>query len=346
MSVLFEPLTIRGMTVPNRVVMSPMLMYMAGPDGTATDLHLVHYGARILGGVGMVMTEVIAVSPDGRISTSDLGLWEDGQIAGIARIAEFAHAHGAKAGVQLAHAGRKSTAQERIVAPSALPYSDFSVPHALEPDEIARIVEDYRAAAERAVRAGFDCLELHVAHGYLLHEFLSPIANTREDDYGGSIANRARIVFEVVAAIRDAIPESVPLFVRLSAEDVVPGGLTEEEATWVASRLVDAGVDLFDISTGNITPGYAGTVYPAYQADHARRLKDALGVATATVGSVSSPELADYLVSSGAVDLVFVGRALLRDPHWTLHAAKQAGIDLPLAIPTYARATGPYERGF
>lgn len=346
MSALFEPLTIRGMTVPNRVVMSPMLMYMAGPDGKATDLHLVHYGARILGGVGMVMTEVIAVSPDGRISQSDLGLWEDDQIAGLQRIADFAHAHGSMAGVQLAHAGRKSTAQERVVAPSELRYGEFAVPHALEQSEIAGIVEDYRAAAERAVSAGFDCIELHVAHGYLLHEFLSPIANTRDDDYGGTIANRARIVFEVAAAIRDAIPASMPLLVRLSAEDVVDGGLTEEEATWVAAQLVEAGVDLFDVSTGNITPGYTASVYPGYQADHARRLKAALGVPTATVGSVSSPELADYLVSSGAIDLVFVGRALLRDPHWTLHAARQAGVELPLAIPTYARATGPYERGF
>ncbi|MFE5838801.1 NADH:flavin oxidoreductase/NADH oxidase [Arthrobacter sp. NPDC056493] len=346
MSTLFEPLTVRGMTVSNRIAMSPMLMYMAAEDGVARDLHLVHYGARILGGVGLVMTEVTAVLPEGRISTSDLGLWSDEHIPGLARIVDFAHEHGAKMGLQVAHAGRKSKAQEQGVAPSAIAYEGLPVPRELTAPEIDDVVGAYAEAARRAVAAGFDCLELHVAHGYLLHEFLSPIANARTDEYGGSLENRSRIVLRIASEIRRIVPDSMPIFVRLSAEDVVDGGLSLKESSWLASQLMAEGVDLFDVSTGNIVPGYEAPVYPGYQANYALDLKKELGVMTAAMGSISSPELAEYLVSSGAADLVFVGRALLRDPHWALGAARLAGADPHLAIPTYARATGPYERGF
>ncbi|WP_437773403.1 oxidoreductase [Arthrobacter sp. KNU40] len=334
------------MTTSNRIAMSPMLMYMAEEDGIARDLHLVHYGARILGGVGLVMTEVIAVTPEGRISSSDLGLWEDAQIAGLARIVDFAHEHGAVMGAQLAHAGRKSKSQERGLAPSAVAYEGLPVPKELSGSEIDSTVAAYGEAAARAVSAGFDCIELHVAHGYLLHEFLSPLTNQRSDDYGGSMENRARIVRRVVAEIRGAVPDSVPLFVRLSAEDLADGGLTREESTWLASQLASEGVDLFDVSSGNVVPGYAAPVYPGYQANYALDLKAQLGVKTAAMGSISSPELAEYLVSSRSADLVFIGRALLRDPNWALKAARHAGVEPHLAIPAYARATGPYERGF
>jgi NADPH2 dehydrogenase len=346
MSALFEPLTIRGMTSTNRIAMSPMLMYMAAEDGIAGDLHLVHYGARILGGVGLVMTEVIAVSPEGRISSSDLGLWDDGQIEGLARIVEFAHQHGAVMGAQLAHAGRKSKSQDRGVAPSAIAYEGLPVPGELTLADIDRIIEAYGQAARRAAAAGFDCIELHAAHGYLLHEFLSPIANQRTDEYGGPIENRSRIVQRVASGIRSAVPDTMALLVRMSAEDVVEGGLTRKESSWLASQLADQGVDLFDVSSGTVDSGYGAPVYPGYQANYARALKEQLGVKTAAMGSISSPELAEYIVSSGAADLVFVGRALLRDPHWVLNAARVAGVEPALAIPTYARATGPYERGF
>lgn len=346
MSKLFEPLTVRGMTISNRIAMSPMLMYMAAEDGIARDLHLVHYGARILGGVGLVMTEVIAVSPEGRISSADLGLWHDGQIEGLARIVEFAHAHGAMMGAQLAHAGRKSKSQDQGVAPSAVPYEGLPVPAELTVADIDRIVAAYGHAARRASAAGFDCIELHAAHGYLLHEFLSPISNQRTDEYGASIENRSRIVRRIVSEIRSAVPDSMALLVRLSADDLVDGGLTRKESSWLASQLADQGVDLFDVSSGNVDPGYGAPVYPGYQANYARELKEQLGVKTAAMGSISSPELAEYIVASGAADLVFVGRALLRDPHWVLNAARVAGVEPALAIPTYARATGPYERGF
>lgn len=322
-----------------------MLMYMAGDDGVAGDRHLVHYGARILGGVGLVMTEVMAVAPEGRISESDLGLWDDAHVAGLQRITEFAHQHGAVMGAQLAHAGRKATVSD-AVAPSPIAYGDFELPRELQIEEIDGIVEAYGAAAKRAVESGFDCVELHAAHGYLLHEFLSPVSNVRTDEYGGGFENRCRLLRRVVAEVRRVIPDDMPCFVRFSATDGVRGGSEVDESLRLAAGLANEGVDLFDVSAGNVAPGYAGEVYPGYQADYARELKHELGVLTGTVGSVASPDLADYLVSSGAADLVFVGRALLRNPNWALDAARGAEVDLDLAIPTYARATGPYARGF
>lgn len=346
MSSLFESLEVRGMTLKNRVAMSPMLMYMAGDDGFVTERHFVHYGARILGGVGLVMTEVVAVEPRGRISRQDLGLWDDAQVEGMRRLTSFAHDCGAKIGIQLAHAGRKSTAQEPVVGPSAIAYGEFSTPQPLDTSELSNIVDAYRQAAVRADQAGFDCLEIHAGHGYLLHEFLSPIANQRTDEYGGSAQGRAKLTLDVMAAVREVWPSEKPVFVRVSAEDGVDGGISLEETDGLVKQLVSLGADLIDASSGNITPGYAGRIYPGYQAKYSRRIKETCGVLTGTVGSISTPEVAELVVSSGSADLVFVGRALLRDPHWALNAAKTAGVELDLPIPTYARATGPYERGF
>ncbi|HWH26388.1 MAG TPA: hypothetical protein VNT53_07065 [Pseudolysinimonas sp.] len=346
MATLFDPLTIGNVTFPARAAMSPMLMYMAGEDGLATEQHLVHYGARILGGIGTVLTEVVAVSPEGRISTSDLGLWNDSQIEGLRRITDFAHANGAVIGVQLAHAGRKSTSQERGLAPTAAAYGDLPVPRALEALELAAIVDDYRSATRRAVAAGFDFVELHAAHGYLLHSFLSPISNLRTDGFGGDHSRRGRLVAEVVDAIRAELPAGAPLLVRITATDARDGGITIDDAELTARELVERGVDLFDVSTGNVLPGYAPHVFPGYQAHYATELRQRTGARVASVGSISTAELADQLVSSGAVDMVFIGRALLRDPFWMMRAAQSAGVDFPLPIPTYARATGPYERGF
>lgn len=346
MNSLFEPLEIREMTLKNRVAMSPMLMYMAADDGLVTERHFVHYGARILGGVGLVMTEVVAVEPRGRISRQDLGLWADTQVEGLRRLTGFAHDCGAKIGVQLAHAGRKSTAQAKGVGPSAIAYGEFPAPEPLDTAELGSIVDAYRQAAVRADRAGFDCLEIHAGHGYLLHEFLSPISNQRTDEYGGSVQGRAKLTLDVMAAVREVWPSEKPVFVRVSAEDGVDGGISLEETDGLVKQLVSLGADLIDASSGNITPGYAGRIYPGYQAKYSQRIKESCGVLTGTVGSISTAEVAELVVSSGSADLVFVGRALLRDPHWTLNAAKTAGIELDLPIPTYARATGPYERGF
>ena len=346
MSKLFEPLTLRGMTLKNRVAMSPMLMYMAGDDGVVTDRHFVHYGARILGGVGLVMTEVVAVEPRGRISRQDLGLWTDDQIEGMRRLTGFAHDCGTKIGLQLAHAGRKSAAQEVVVGPSEIPYGEFPTPQALSAGELQEVVTAYRDAAVRADQADFDCLEIHAGHGYLLHEFLSPIANQRTDDYGGSAEGRAKLTLDVVAAVREVWPADKPVFVRVSAEDGVEGGITLEETDHLVKQFISIGVDLIDASSGNITPGYGGSIYPGYQAKYSRRIREACGIPTGAVGSISTPEVAEMVISSGSADLVFLGRALLRDPFWALNAAKLAGADLDLPIPTYARATGPYERGF
>ncbi len=344
-SILFSPLTIRGMTAKNRIAMSPMLMYMAGEDGRVTDLHLAHYGARMIGGVGLVVTEVVAVAPEGRISTRDLGLWDDSQVDGMRRLAALAAATGTRFGVQLAHAGRKSTAQDRGYAPSPIAYGDFAVPAELSRAEILALVEAYRAAARRAVEAGADLLELHAGHGYLLHTFLSPRSNRRGDEFGGDLAGRMRLLLEIVAAVREELGPDRPLFVRFPASDVLEGGISAEDGREIAATLVEAGVDLLDVSTGNLEPGYGGRVYPGYQAPYAASLRE-LGSRIAVFGSITSPDLAEYLVSSGTADIVLLGRELLRDPFWAMHAAQAAGIDADLPIPTYARASGPYERGF
>lgn len=344
-STLFSPLWLRDMELKNRIVMSPMLMYLAQPDGLVTDLHLAHYGARALGGVGLILTEVIAVQPEGRISDIDLGLWRDEQVAGIRRLAEIAHAAGARFGIQLNHAGRKSNSAGERLAPTAQAYGDSPVPRELTGDEIRELVAAYGASARRAVEAGVDCVEIHASHGYLLHEFLSPRSNRRTDEYGGSAENRMRILLEIVAAVRAAVGDERPIFVRMPAKDVLPDGLTEDDAQELAKRLLETSVDVVDVSTGNLEPGYDAPVYPGYQLEYARRLGE-LGGHVAAFGSIDSPSLAEYAVSSGAADLVLLGRALLRDPFWPIHAAAAAGVEPELPIPTYARATGPYERGF
>jgi NADPH2 dehydrogenase len=347
MSAIFSPLTLRGMTVKNRIVMSPMLMYMAGDDGKLTDLHFVHYGARALGGVGLVMTEVVAVEPRGRISHQDLGIWNDAQVEGLQRLTTFLHQCGAKAGIQLAHAGRKAALREPGVAPSAIRYSDdAAVPVALTTADLAGIVEAYAAGARRAHQAGFDCIEIHAAHGYLLHEFLAPRSNRRDDLYGGALENRACFPLEVIAAVRRAWPDDKPLMVRMSAADLVEGGVTPEEAVWFARQLKALGIDLLEASSGNIVPGYPAPIVPGYQVKYADRIKRETGLPTATVGSITSSELAESIVASGSADLVFLGRELLRNPFWVLQAAQAANVALELPIPTYARATGPYTRGF
>lgn len=344
---VFSPLTLREMTVANRIVMSPMLMYAAGDDGLLNERNFVHYGARALGGVGMIVTEVLAVEPRGRISAKDLGLWNDPQAQSLQRLVQFVQSCGVKICAQLAHAGRKSALTDAAIAPSPLAYDDaFGVPTDMSLADIAAVREAYRRATVRAAASGFDALQLHAANGYLLHEFLTPIANVRSDDYGGTLENRARFLLEVVTTVREHWPAARPLFVRLCTNDFLDGGLTLDDAVTVSHWLRAAGVDLIDATTGNILPGYPGPVYPGYQVAYAERIRAETGLPVATSGSVASLDLMEEIIGAGRVDLVFMGRPLLRNPFWAIDAARTAGVVLDLPIPTYYRATGPFERGY
>lgn len=344
---VFSPFTLKSLTLRNRIVMSPMLMYAAGEDGLLNDRLFVHYGARALGGVGMIMTEVLAVEPRGRISAKDLGLWNDEQAEGLKHLVGFVQSCSVKIGAQLAHAGRKSALTETAVGPSTLAYdSNFGPPTEMSTSDIAEVCQAYLRATLRADAAGFDALQIHAANGYLLHEFLSPIANARQDNYGGSLKNRSRFLLEVISTVRETWPADKPLLVRLCAADLVDGGLTVEDALILGGWLREAGVDLIDATTGNILPGYGGPVFPGYQVSYAEKIRRATELAVATSGSVASLDLMEEIIGAGRVDLVFMARALLRNPFWAIDAARAAGVSQELPIPTYARATGPFERGF
>jgi 2,4-dienoyl-CoA reductase-like NADH-dependent reductase (Old Yellow Enzyme family) len=355
MARLFEPLTLRGVTLRNRIAVSPMCEY-SSRDGFASDWHLVHLGSRAVGGAGLVLTEASAVTPEGRISPDDLGIWRDEHIAKLREIAAFIHAHGAVAGMQLAHAGRKgSTAAPwkggkplgpdegrwTTVAPSAVGYfDDAPAPHALTVHEIGDLKGDFVAAAGRALAAGFRVIELHAAHGYLLHEFFSPLSNKRHDEYGGSFENRTRIARELVADVRAALPQDVPLFVRISASDWTPGGWDIDESVRLARDLRDLGVDLIDASSGGLSPEQQIVVGPGYQVPFAARIRAEAGIATGAVGMITEAEQAETILREGAADLVLLARELLRDPYWPLHAAQTLGVDGPWPV-QYLRAAAP-----
>jgi 2,4-dienoyl-CoA reductase-like NADH-dependent reductase (Old Yellow Enzyme family) len=341
---LFESLTLRSVTMRNRIGVSPMCQY-SSTDGFANDWHLVHLGARAVGGAGLVIAEATAVTPEGRISPQDLGLWRDEQVEMLARIARFVREQGAVAGVQLAHAGRKASVEvpwrggaplspdgggwSPLLAPSAVPFGSRSqVPQALDAAGIRRIVDAFRDAARRALDAGFQVIELHGAHGYLLHEFLSPLANRRTDEYGGSFVNRVRFVLEVTDAVRSVWPDTLPLFVRLSATDWVDDGWDVEQSAALAGLLGARGVDLIDCSSGGIVPGVKIPVGPGYQVSLAQRVRAASGVPTAAVGLITSPQQADAVVRSGSADMVLLARQLLRDPYWPLRAARELGVQV------------------
>ena len=337
MSQLFSPFTLRGVTLGNRIAMAPMCMYSAGQDGCATDFHLAHLAARAMGGVGLIITEATAVESRGRISLNDLGLWDDAQVESLGRIVRLCKSLGAKVCSQLAHAGRKAwSATNGIgpqppVAPSALAFdAGWAVPHEVTLADLDGIVAAYRAAAERAVRAGFDAIEVHAAHGYFPHQFLSPLSNRRTDEYGGSLENRARMLLRVVDAVRTVEPESQPLSVRLSCTDWVEGGLTVDDQVQVARWLKIHGVDLVHCSSGGSTASTppVGPGYPGYQVPFAERIRREAGIATMTVGRITTPEMAEEIVGNGRADLVALGRELLRNPYWPLQAARALGHDL------------------
>jgi 2,4-dienoyl-CoA reductase-like NADH-dependent reductase (Old Yellow Enzyme family) len=348
---LFSPLTIRGVTLRNRICVSPMCQY-SSQDGFAGDWHLVHLGQFAVGGAAVVFTEAAAVEARGRISPQDLGVWLDEHFERLARIAAFVERQGALAGVQLAHAGRKaSTAQPwkgggavaegaggwRPVAPSAIAFSETSPhPEALDESGIAQVIAAFGAAAARARDAGFSLVEIHGAHGYLLHQFLSPLANRRDDRWGGSFENRTRLVREVIAAIRAEWPERLPLFLRISATDWAEGGWELEQAVELARMVKPLGVDLIDCSSGGMVPRARIPIAPGYQVPFAERIRST-GIATGAVGMITDPAQAEAIVAGGQADVVLLARELLRDPHWPLRAAKSLGVDVPWPN-QYARA--------
>ena len=338
---LFAPLPIGSVTLTNRIAVSPMCEY-SSDDGFANDWHLVHLGSRAVGGAGLVFTEASAVAAEGRISPQDLGIWKDEHIAPLSRITHFLHAQGAHAGIQLAHAGRKAStavpwlgegaiAPEAggwplVVAPSAVKFSpNYPQPQELDRAGIARVRAQFREAAARADRAGFDVIEIHSAHGYLLHEFLSPLSNQRGDEYGGTLENRARLLLEVVTEIRQIWGRERPLFVRISATDWVENGWDLEQSIRLAALLKDAGVDLIDVSSGGNVAGAQIPAGPGYQTPFAEAIRRETGILTGAVGMITDPAQAAHIVRTRQADLVLIAREFLRDPYWPLHAAAALG---------------------
>ena len=333
---LFTPITIRGVTFRNRVAMSPMCMYSA-KDGYANDFHLVHLGSRAVGGVGLVVVEATAVAADGRITPNDVGIWTDDHMEPLARIARFLEAQGAAPGIQLAHAGRKAscavpwqggaslktTAEGGwpIVGPSPLPFSEGDpLPRELDERGIGSYIEAWGAAGRRALAAGFKVIEIHAAHGYLLHQFLSPLSNRRTDHYGGSLENRMRFLLRVAEKLRTIIPEHLPLFVRISATDWVDGGWDIEQSVVLCKQLQVRGVDLIDVSSGGTVPDAKIPVARGYQVPFSHRIREEVGIRTGAVGMISDPQYADGIITSGQANIVFLARELLREPYWAIKA--------------------------
>ncbi|TSD66041.1 NADH:flavin oxidoreductase/NADH oxidase [Inquilinus sp. KBS0705] len=341
MAHLFSPLKIKSIELKNRIVVSPMCEY-SSIDGFANNWHLVHLGAFATGGASLIITEAAAVSPEGRITFADLGIWKNEHIAKLKEITNFIEEQGAIAGIQLAHAGRKAShtqpwaggkqllpTQENgweTFAPSAVPFTDSEVPPiALDRAGIQKVVADFRAAAERALAAGFKVIELHGAHGYLLHEFLSPLSNHRTDEYGGSFEHRIRFVLEIIAAVKQVWPEEYPLFVRISATDWAEGGWTIDDSVALAKILKEKGVDLVDCSTGGNVAGVRIPLKPGYQVQFAEAVKHQAGVLTGAVGLITEPQQADEIIQTGQADVVLLAREMLRDPHFALRAAHILG---------------------
>jgi 2,4-dienoyl-CoA reductase-like NADH-dependent reductase (Old Yellow Enzyme family) len=352
MTHLFEPLTVRGVTFPNRILVSPMCEYSC-TDGYANDWHLVHLGSRAIGGAALVFTEATAVTPEGRISPQDLGIWSDAHVEPLARVVRFIDHHGSVAGIQLAHAGRKGSTRPpwdkpgaiagadggwRTLAPSALAFdAGYTVPEALTGDGIRAVIGAFADAARRARAAGFRVIEIHAAHGYLLHEFLSPLSNHRSDAYGGTFENRTRLLREIAAAIREVWPDDLPLFTRISATDWTTGGWDIEQSIELARALKPLGVDLIDCSSGGNVPRASIPTGPGYQTPFAERIRRDADILTGAIGLITGSAQADHIVRSGQADCVLLARELLRDPYWPLRAARELGYKTPWPI-QYLRA--------
>jgi 2,4-dienoyl-CoA reductase-like NADH-dependent reductase (Old Yellow Enzyme family) len=345
---LLSPLTIRGVTLRNRIVMSPMCQYIA-QEGLADDWHLVHLGSRAAGGVALAIVEATAVTRDGRITHGDLGIWSDEHVEPLARIARFVHSQGAVAGIQLAHAGRKASCDVPwkggaglltataggwpVVGPSAVAFDEGNpVPQALDAAGIDLIVAAFEAGAKRALAAGFRLIEIHAAHGYLLHEFLSPLSNRRSDDYGGSLENRMRLPLRVAGAVRKLVPSELPVFVRISATDWVDGGWDVDQSVLLAKELKQLGIDLIDVSSGGLVPKARIPVAKGYQVPLARKIRNEAGIMTGAVGLITEANHANEIVTGGDADLVLLARELLRDPYWALKAQAELGAEPPWPI--------------
>ena len=349
---LFEPLRIKNILFKNRIAVSPMCQY-SSVDGFANDWHLVHLGSRATGGAALVIQEATAVSARGRISPDDMGLWKDEQVEPLKRITRFLIDHGAVAGIQLAHAGRKAgtaapwkggkilTLQEGgwiSEAPSPIPYRDTNpAPEALTSSGIAGVIEDFMSAARRALEAGFQVLEIHAAHGYLMHQFLSPLSNRRTDEYGGSFENRSRMLIETISAIKTVWPDDLPLFVRISATDWAEGGWDPDESVRLSSILKEKGVDLMDVSSGGLVHYQKIPVGPGYQTPFSERIRKETGILTGAVGLITKPAQAEEIISSGKADMILIARESLRNPNFPLTAARELHADISWP-PQYERA--------
>lgn len=344
MSALFSPFSLRSLTLKNRIAVSPMCQYSA-TDGFANDWHLVHLGSRAVGGAALIIQEATAVSPEGRISPEDLGIWQDEHIDFLRRITDFIKAQGCVPGIQLAHAGRKAStfapwrghgtvpASEggwAVVGPTDQRFADsYPPPTALDAAGLAKVKADFVAATRRALAAGYEVIEIHAAHGYLLHQFLSPLSNDRADAYGGSFENRARLLLEVVAGVRAALPGTLPLLVRISATDWTEGGWTATDSVRLAGLLRAAGVDLIDTSTGGNVPKAGIPVGPGYQVEFAAQIRREAGVATGAVGLITTARQAEKIIAAGQADVVLLAREELREPYFPLAAARELGVEVP-----------------
>lgn len=339
MAQLFSPLKIKNIELKNRIVVSPMCEY-SSEDGFANDWHLIHLGSKAVGGAGLIITEAAAVSPEGRITFADLGIYKDEHIEKLKQITRFIHAQGAVAGIQLAHAGRKASHVQpwlggkqipsnqpngwKAVAPSAIPFIESEeAPLELDKAGIEKVKADFKAAAKRAIAAGFKVIELHGAHGYLLHQFLSPISNKRTDEYGGSFENRVRLMLEVIAAIKEIWPAENPLFVRISATDWTEGGWNADDSVALTNILKGKGVDLIDCSSGGNVANAKIPLKPGYQVEFAEKIKKESGILTGAVGLITTPSQANEIIQEGEADLIFLAREMLRDPHFALRAAHE-----------------------
>jgi 2,4-dienoyl-CoA reductase-like NADH-dependent reductase (Old Yellow Enzyme family) len=341
---LFSPISFRDVSLHNRIVVSPMCEY-SSDDGFANDWHLVHLGSRAVGGAGLIFTEASAVLPEGRISPRDLGIWKDEHIPELRRIVSFIHSQGSRAGMQIAHAGRKASTRRpwegdgivtpaeggwsNVFAPSSIPFApNYPLPRALDLDGIRNVTEAFVQAARRAAAAGFDLIELHAAHGYLFHEFLSPLSNHRTDEYGGSFENRTRLLTETLAAVRRELPGEMPIFVRISATDWAEGGWDIEESVVLARILKQLGADLVDTSSGGLVPGVKIPIGPGYQVPFAERIRRETGIATGAVGMITNASQADQIIRSGQADIVLLAREMLREPYWPFKAAQELGVQV------------------
>ena len=344
MALLFEPLQIRSITLKNRIAVAPMCQYSA-EDGFVNDWHLVHLGSRAIGGAGLIILEATAVTPEGRITPKDLGIWKEEHIEGLRRITSFMESFGAVPGIQLAHAGRKASSHIpwhggealrpeegawQTLAPSAIPFKEGApAPVEMTGEQIAQLIQDFRTAAQRALRAGFKVAEVHAAHGYLLHEFYSPLSNHRTDEYGGSFENRIRLTIEVTEAVREVWPAEYPMFVRISATDWTADGWTGDDSVALAQVLKTKGVDLIDCSTGGNITGVRIPVEPLYQVPFAEQVKKGAGIMTGAVGLITTPDECEQILQEGRADLIMLARQILRDPYFPMRAARKLGVDVP-----------------